>query len=192
MNLWIIAVVALLVGFVPGALLFPWLASPLGPGLWKLSTPFTRIFLTVSQFIRKRGVLVKTNSEYYEMGTYTETEDGAVALLSDRTVPLDAGNLYWGLFGKKPFAVTWEPGTELHKRIADGDDTAADGGEYPINMGALHRYLRDANDADAIFRTEEKAKAEHGGGSDTLGDLTMLVLIGFMLVLGSLTTWFML
>jgi len=45
-------VIGLLIGSVFGITLFPWLASPFSPGLWKLSTPFTRIILTVSQFIR--------------------------------------------------------------------------------------------------------------------------------------------
>lgn len=190
MNIWIIAAIALLAGFVPGLLLFPWLASPLGPGLWKLSTPFTRIFLTVSQFIRKRGVLVKVKEGYYEIGTYDDDESHVI--LSDRTVPVNSDELRWGLFGKRPFGITWQSGTELHKRIATGEELSADGGGYSVDMGALHRYLRGANDADAITRTEEKAKAEHGLGKEQLSDLVMGVLIGVMLLLGSLTTYIML
>jgi hypothetical protein len=192
MNLWIIAVITLTVGFVPGLLLFPWLASPVGPGLWKLSTPFTRIFLTVSQFIRKKGVLVKTSDGYYEIGTFVDEDGEARALLSDRTVPLDFEELSWGLFGKRPFGVTWEPGTELHQRISVDDPAQADGGGYAVNVGALHRYLRGANDESAITRTEEKAKAEFGLGDNQLSDLTMGILVGTMLLLGSLTTWMML
>lgn len=192
MNLWMLAAIGLAVGFVPGLIMFPWFASPIPPGLWKLSTPFTRIFLTVSQFLRQRGVLVKTKEGYYEHGTYIEENGHARAVLSDRTVPLDKDKLHWGLFGKKPFTVTWEPGTELHERIRVDSPDVADGGGYTVDMGAAHRILRGVNDGDAITRTEEKAKAEYGGGSDSLGDLTMMLLIGFMAVLGSLTTWFML
>lgn len=190
MNLWVIAVITAFIGFLPGVLLFPWLASPLGPGLWKLATPFTRIFLTVSQFIRKRGVLVKTKEGYYEIGTYVEDGEDAHAVLSDRTVPIDPDNLRWGLFGKKPFGITWEAGTDLHQRITN--DTATDGGGYSVNVGALHRYLRGANDPDAITRTEEKAKAEHGMGSGQISDLVMGVLIVVLLLLGSFTTYLML
>lgn len=88
--------------------------------------------------------------------------------------------------------MTWEPGTEVHERIAVGETYHTDGGGYPVNMGALHRFLRGTNDADAISRTEEKAKAEHGGGSNGLSDLTMAVLVAAMVVMGSLTTWLML
>lgn len=187
-GMWGWAVVALLIGFIPGLLFFPWLASPIGPGLWRLSPPMARIFMTVSQYIRGAGVLVKRASGEYEIGTFLPNRDAVK--LSNTVLPIDAKETRWGLFGKKPFGITWEPGTDFHERI-QRDDPAANGGGYPINMGAAHRYLRGANNADAITRTEEKAKANYGGGSKALGDMTMAILIGAMLLMGSLTAFFM-
>lgn len=180
--------IALLVGFIPGLLLFHWLASPFGPGIPLMGEAFARIFMTVSQVIRDAGVLVKRASGEYEIGTYIP-ERGQV-MLTDGTMPIDEDSTRWSLFGKRKFGITWEPGTDLHNRIAR--DVETDGGELPINMGAAHRYMRGVNDSDAITRTENKAKAEYGGGSDQLSDLTMALLVGLMLLLGSMTTWLML
>lgn len=188
-NLWILAIIALLIGFLPGATLFPWLASPFGPGLWILSEPFARIHLTISQFIRRDGgVLVKRESDDYEIGTYLP--DAGEVVLSDTRLPVDPDDISWGLFGKRPFGMTWEPGTTLHKRItreADPDEGAG----LPVNIGAAHRFVEGANDADVITRTENKAKAEYGGGNQGLSGLVMAVLVGAMLVMGSFTAWFM-
>lgn len=196
LGIWTQAIVGLLVGSLFGLMLFPWLASPFGPSLWKLSTPFTRIFLTVSQFIRGNGVLVKTRDGTYEIGTYIpeEQETGPAVQLSNRTVEIDPDRIQWGLFGKKPFGLTWEPGTPLHTRVSDGqtqDVTATDGGFSPlnINMAAVHRYLRGANESDAIDRTEEHAKAEFGGGDTGFSDKLMAGMIMLMLILGSLTSY---
>lgn len=190
MNVWVIAIIALAIGAIPGLIFFPWMASPFG-GLGPLAPPFARIFFTVSQMIRGRGVLVKRATGQYEIGTYSEIDDDTVVVeLSDGLLELDSSRLEWGLFGKRPFAVTWEPGTPLHERISDTEsDKEADG--LSVNLGALHRLLRGVNNEEAITRTEEKAKAKYGGGSQELSDLTMALLIGGMLVLGSVTTWLM-
>lgn len=189
-GMWGYAAIGLLAGIIPGLLLFPWLASPFNliPYFSKIAAPFTRVFLTVSQFIRGAGVLVKRSNGSYEIGTYLP--DKEVVQLSDRTMALDAEQTRWGLFGKKAFGVTWESGTDLHNRIAR--DEATDGGELAIDMGAAHRAMEGSNDADAISRTEEKAKAEHGGGDETLGDKAMVGLLILMVLLGSFTSWFML
>jgi len=193
MNIWMQAVLGLLVGILPGFLLFEWLASPFGPGLWKLATPFTRVFLTVSQFIRGKGVLVKRATDEYEIGTYvTESAGGPAIQLSDRRMNVEPENITWGLFGKKGFGLTWEPGTTLHERVSDTQTpglTATDGGidRLKINMAAVHRYLRGSNESDAIDRTEEHAKAEYGGGSTGMSDTTMAILIIVMLLLGAAT-----
>lgn len=187
-GIWLWAIVGLVAGVIPGILLFPWLASPFGPPLWKVATPFSRIFLTVSQFIRGRGVLVKRSKGSYEIGTYLPDQEAVQ--LTDGTMDITADTTRWGLFGKKAFGVTWEPGTDLHNRIAQ--DNATDGGGLAVNMGAAHRTLKGANEADPISRTEESAKAEHGGGDEALGDKAMVALIIMMLLLGSFTSWFVL
>jgi len=193
MSIWMQALAGLLVGIIPGFLLFEWLASPFGPGLWKLATPFTRIFLTVSQFIRGKGVLVKRATDEYELGSYIpESEGGPAVQLSDKRLSVDPDNIRWGLFGKKGFGLTWEPGTSLHSRVSDGQatgSTATDGGldRLKINMAAVHRYLRGSNESEAIDRTEEHAKAEYGGGSTGMSDTVMAVLIIVMLLLGAAT-----
>lgn len=195
LGIWAQALLGALIGFVPGFLLFEWLASPMGPGLWKLSTPFSRIFLTVSQFLRGKGVLIKLKSGEYEIGTYIpeSAEEGPAVQVEGRTVPVDPDNIRWGLFGKKPFGLTWEPGTDLHERAA-GTGVAADGGEekQEINMAAVHRYLEGVNDSAAITRTEQHAKAEYGGGDDRITDKVMAGLIMAMLLLGSGSAYFML
>lgn len=197
--LWKVAYIALVVGFVPGLLLFPWIASPFAPGLWVLSDAVTRIHFTISQIIRKAGVLVKRSSNEYEHATYLPDDDAA--LCADGTkVPIDDDRTSWGLFGKRRLGLTWEPGTDLHERVRanrrnGGDaESVTDGGEdeLALNMGAAHRYFEGANDADVISRTEEKAEAEHGGGGDELSGLAMAMLIAFMLFLGSMTTFLML
>jgi len=183
--MWTIALLALAVGFIPGVLLFPWLASPFGPGLSILSEPFARIHLTISQVIRRAGVLVKRRSGEYEFGTYLE-ESGTV-VLSDARLEVDAEETNWGLFGKRPLGLTWEKGTPLHRRVKSrAEDT-----DVGVNMAAAHRYLRGSNHGDAIFRTEEKAEAEYGGGGDGITGMTMGLLIGLMLVLGGLTAGLM-
>jgi len=187
-------VIGLLIGTVFGITLFPWLASPFSPGLWKLSTPFTRIMLTVSQFIRGQGVLVKTKDGEYQMGTYIpEAKGGPAVQLDDRTIEADPDRIEWGLFGKKPFGLTWEPGTPLHRRASDTqtpDATLADGGleKLKLNMAAVHRHLRGTNESDAIDRTEEHAKAEFGGGDSGFSDTLMAVLVMLMLLMGALTS----
>jgi len=185
------ALVAFMVGLLPGLFLFPWLRSPFAPGLWKLATPMTRVLLTVAQFLRGKGIMVKKANGRYEIGKYDEENQEAV--LSDKRVPVDPERTKWGLFGKKPFGITWEKGTDLHKRVSENaaPDGGDDGGEY-INMAAAHRILRGANESDAIDRTEEHAKAEYGGGSDGISDMGMAILIGVMLLLGSATAWFVL
>lgn len=195
MNIWMQAAIAVFVGLIPGLTLFIWLASPFGPPTWVLTEPFTRIFMTVSQFLRGKGVLVKCRDDKYRLGMYTETDRGdPVALVEGREIPLDEDSLVWGLFGKKPFGVTWEAGTSLHQRIrADADGEAmTDGGEgLAVNIAAAHRYFEGCNDADAISRTEEHAKAEYGGGETALSDKQMAGLIALMMLLGSVTSWFM-
>lgn len=188
-GLWGWAILAGVVGMIPGLLFFPWIASPVGPGLWILSAPIARVFLTISQYIRGAGVLVKRASGEYEIGTYLPERE--LVQLTDRKLAVDGKQTRWGLFGKKRFGITWEPGTDLHERIKR-DDTPTDGGGWPVNMGAAHRFLEGTNDADAITRTEEKAKAKYGGGDKTLSDLTMVALIVMMLLLGSLTSYMML
>lgn len=189
-GVWGIAVIASLIGFIPGLVWFHWLASPFPPSILIGKEAFARIFLTISQIIRRQGVLVKRKTGEYEIGTYLpDTEE---IVLTDRRLPVDADELVWGLFGKRHFGLTWEPGTDFHQRIQRDDGAATDGGGLPIDMGAAHRYLRGVNDSDAITRTENKAKAEHGGGSDGISDLWMAILIGVMLVLGWLTTFIML
>lgn len=188
-GLWGWAAVALLIGFIPGITLFPWLASPVGPGLWVISTPFARIFFTVSQIIRGAGVLTKLRSNRYEIGLYDP--DGEQIYVADRRLDIDAEDIKWGLFGKRPFGLTWEPGTDFHERVKR-DEAATDGGGLPVNMAAAHRYLRGANDSDAISRTEDKAKANYGGGDTGFSDTKMAVFIVIMLLLGSFTAFFML
>lgn len=184
---WTIAGIATLVGLIPGLLLFPWAASPFGPGIPLMNEAFARIFLTESQIIRDAGVLVKRKTGEYEIGTYLEDTNEIV--LSDTHLSVDQDNLKWALFGKRPFGITWEPGTELHQRI-QRSDTPTDGGDLPIDMAAAHRFLEGVNDSDAITRTENKAKAEHGGGSDGLSELTMALLVALMCVMGFMTTVF--
>lgn len=189
--LWTVAVFATIVGFVPGLLLFPWVTSPFGPGLLMLDEPFARIHFTISQFIRRAGVVVKRASNDYEFGTYLPESNEV--LLSDTRVPLDTEQLSWGLFGKRKFGVTWELGTDLHRRIMpSGEEVATDGGgERTVNVAAAHRYFRGSNDADVISRTEEAAEAEYGGGEE-LSTPMMGLLVGLMLFLGSMTTFLML
>lgn len=197
LGVWQQALLGLAIGFVPGLLLFPWLTSPFSPGLWKIATPFARIFMTVSQFLRGKGVLTKLKSGEYEIGTYIPESDGGPAIrVSGREIPVDPDRIRWGLFGKKAFGVTWEPGTDLHERIAstDGPDPLApvtDGGEetMTVNMAAAHRYLKNTNNAHAISRTEEHAEAEYGGGDQRLSDKVMAGLIALMMVLGSATAY---
>jgi hypothetical protein len=188
---WTWALVAFLIGVLPGLFFFPWIRSPFAPGLWKLSTPMARVLLTVAQFLRGRGIMVKRANGRYEIGKYDE--ENQEAILSDKRVPVDPERTKWGLFGKKPFGITWEKGTDLHNRVSENVETdGGDGdGEY-INMAAVHRILRGANDADAITRTEEHAKAEYGGGTSGISDLGMAILIMVMLLLGSATAWFVL
>lgn len=190
-GVWGWAFVALLIGFVPGLLFFVWVTSPFGPGLWKLSPMVSRLLLTVSQFIRGRGVLVKLKGDKYRVGTFVPESDGGPAVaVEGRTIPIDPDTLKWGLFGKKPFAVTWEPGTDLHEMIGNPDAAEADN-ELGIDMGALHRHLEGGNNSVAIDRTEEHAKAEYSGGEETLSEMVMAVLIIAMLLLGSMTSYLM-
>lgn len=188
MNMVLVfAAVALVLGLLPGLLLFPAAASPFAPGLWVLNAPFARIFHTIAQVIRGQGVLVKRKSGTYEAGQYDPEREQV--FLSDGWHNVNAERTTWALFGKRPFGVTWEEGTDLHERVAregDGEDG------LPINMGAVHRYLRGANEADAISRTEQAAAAEYGGGDDGISTILMAVLIGAMAVMGSLTTYVML
>lgn len=188
---WTVAALAVIAGFVPGVLLFPWITSPFGPGLLMLDEPFARIHFTISQFIRRAGVLVKRSSNEYEIGTYLPDDDEV--LLSDTRLPVDEDRLSWGLFGKRKFGVTSELGTDFWRRITPrGEGMAADGGdEVTVNVAAAHRQLRGANDADVISRTEEAAEAEYGGGEE-LSTSVMGLLVGLMLVLGSMTAWVML
>lgn len=189
--MWTVAYFATIAGLVPGVLLFPWVTSPFGPGLLFLDEPFARIHFTISQFIRRAGVLVKRASNDYELGTYLpETNE---VLLSDRRLPVDDEKLSWGLFGKRKFGVTWEFGTDLHRRITPADESMLTdgGGERTVNVAAGHRYFRGSNDADVISRTEEAAEAEYGGGEE-LSTTVMGLLVGLMLFLGSMTTWLML
>jgi len=173
---WI--VVSLLIGLIPGLLFFEWAASPFGMGIPLMNTNFARIFLTLSQFLRGRGVLVKRNTGRYEIGTFMP-EENAVAL-SDGVLDVSDKDLRWRIFGKKPFAVTWEEGTDLHE-LAMGDDP------HEINMAAIHRHLEGSNNDDAINRTEEHSKAEYGGGEQPISSKVMIGLIIFLMILGVLT-----
>lgn len=178
------ALVPMLAGILLGLFLFPIFASPFGPGLWILAPMFARIFHTVAQVIRKQGILVKRSMNNYEFGIY-DSEKNAVYLDGDwREDLLDADQTRWALFGKRPLGVTWELGTDLHQKVRQDDP-------LDIDMGAVHRYLRGVNESDAITRTEEKAKAEHGGGSDGFSAVVMVVGIVLMIMLGVLTTFFM-
>lgn len=195
--IWGIALIAMVLGFIPGILLFPWVTSPFGPGLWVLSGPFARIHYTISQVIRRQGVLVKRASDEYEHATYLPDEE--VALCADGTrISIDEGRTTWGWFGKRRLGVTWEFGTSFYDRITaapedDSGEAAADGsGGRRVSLNAAHRMLRGVNEADVISRTEEKAEAEYGGGGSELGGLTMAMLVALMLLLGSFTTFFML
>lgn len=188
--LWGQVAIALLAGAIPGVVLIPALASPFGPPLGPLSAPLARVLLTVGQFIRGAGVLVKRASGEYEIGTWIPAEDGGPAVqLSDRRLPVDPDRITWGLFGKKRFGITWEPGTELHERAALTDP--ADDGDFAVDMGAVHRYLRGANEMQPIDRTEEHAAAEYGGGDDKMSDRVMAVLVIVMLLLGTATGYVM-
>lgn len=190
--LWKIAFIATIIGFVPGVTLFPWLTSPFGPGLWLLSEPFARIHLTISQFIRRAGVLVKRSSNEYEIGTYLP--ESGEALLSDGRVDVDEDRTSWALFGKRRFGVTSELGTDLYERFkaTDSGSAVADGGdEVRVNLNAAHRYMEGSNEIEAISRTKEAAEAQFGGGEE-LGTLTMGILVGLMLLLGSFTAMLML
>jgi len=184
MALPLLAIIPMLIGILLGLGLFPLFASPFGPGLWKAAPLFSRIFHTVAQVIRKQGVLVKRAANHYELGIY---DDGDV-YLSDgwHSDMIDTEKTRWALFGKRPLGVTWELGTDLHRQVSDLDS------HHTIDMGAVHRYLRGANEADAISRTEQAAAAEYGGGDDGISTILMAVLIGAMAVMGSLTTYVML
>jgi len=187
-TLYLFIAVATAGGFVLGVTLFPWAASPAGFGIPLMNTAFGRIFLTISQIIRGKGVLVKRSDNQYEIGTYDEERE--VIVLDDGEMQgFDADNTRWRLFGKRPFAVTWQPGTDFHQRIQHDEPT--DGGGLPINMGAAHRLLEGTNEDTAINRTKEHAQAAFGGHDTGLGQLTMAILVGVMVVLGSLTTWIM-
>lgn len=188
-GIWMQAAIATLAGLIPGLLLFEWAASPFG-GLWKASPMFSRLILTVSQFLRGTGVLVKRASGRYELGTYLE-EEGRVQLKGE-TLPVEEGRTSWGLFGRKRLGVTWEPGTDLHERaMVDEGDASADGGGWTINMAAVHRYLEGTNDSDAITRTEEHSKAEHDGNDQGISQLVMALLVMVNMLLGAATAWFM-
>jgi len=201
---WGWAGVGIFVGLVFGIAFFPWVASPFGPGIPFLNPKVAKLFFTVSQFLRGKGMLVKRASGVYEIGTYDG--DAKEVVLSDTRLLIDPKRTRWGLFGKRAFGITWEPGTDLHQRVArdevDKDNASlslthpfldqTDGGGYPINMAAVHRIFRGTNDADAITRTEEKSKAKHGGGDTTFDDKWMAAFIVLMLLLGSFTSWFML
>lgn len=189
--MWKVAIIATVLGFLPGLTLFPWVTSPLGPGLWMLSQPFARIHLTISQFIRRAGVLVKRSTNEYEIGTYLP--ESGEAMLSDGRVDVDENRTSWALFGKRKFGVTASLHTDLYERLK-ADDTAgarADGGQARVNLNAAHRYMEGSNEIEAISRTKEAAEAQFGGGEE-LGTLTMGILVGVMLMLGSFTAMMML
>jgi len=199
-GIWGQALLGFLVGVIPGFLLVVFLASPFVPGLWILTEPVARVLVTLSQFIRGRGVLVKRASGHYELGTYIparDSPDGAPCVqLSETTLPVDGDALRWGQLGRKPFGLTWEPGTELHERAVPTDengDPLADGcdAEPTVNVDAVHRYLRGVNEEGAISRTEEHAKAEYGGGPTRISDKVMAVLIVVMMLLGTVTGYLM-
>jgi len=181
------AFVAMVVGIGFGLALFPWAVSPMpGPGFKYAGGLFARIFHTIAQVIRGAGVLVKRSDNIYEIGGYYDAT-GEV-YLSDGWYMIDGDTTRWGLFGKRPFGITWEEGTDLHRRVQRDDSDSA----HDINMGAVHRYLRGANEGDDIERAKEKAEAEYSGGSQGLSQLMMAVLIILMVLLGAFTTWFML
>lgn len=208
--LWRYGLLAFAVGILPGVTLFPWITSPFGPGLWVLSTPFARIHFTISQVIRKVGVLVKRSSNDYEFGTFVPEDEEAI--VSDGRVPVDEASTRWGLFGKRKLGLTWEFGTDVYERItvdqadesqqrpdaavsdASGmGDAVADGrGRVSVSLNAAHRLFRGVNEAETITRTKEHAEAEYGGGDDDLGGLMMALLVMLMLLLGSATTYLML
>jgi len=203
--LWRYGLLAFGLGVLPALAFFPWITSPFSPGLWVLSAPFARIHLTLSQVIRKAGVLVKRSSNNYELATYDA--DSEEAVVSDGRVPIDESSTRWGLFGKRKLGLTWELGTDIHERIRAGEpedapavsngatprETAADGrGSVPVSLNAAHRLFRGVNEAETITRTKEQAEAEHGGGEDGLDGLMMAGLVMMMLLLGSATTYFML
>jgi hypothetical protein len=191
MNPWVIGIVAMLAGIIPGVTFVIWWASPFAPGAWKLAEPVARLLFTLSQYIRGKGILVKLKDDTYRIGTYVEEEDGGPAVAVDgRQIDLDGEEITWRLLGRKPFGVTWEPGTMLHQ-IIEGGEAATDGGGYPVDLGAFHRHLEGTNSSEAIDRTQEHAKAEFGGGSTKLGDWTMVALIVFMMILGTLTSYLM-
>jgi hypothetical protein len=170
-------------------LLFPWFASPFGPGLWIAAEPFARILLTASQMVRGRGVLVRRATGEFEFGTYLD--DTHAVQLSDTQLALaPEDDLEWGWFGKRRLGLTWEHGTDFHRMIRDTDNTRADGGEsdaISVDIGTAHRMLKGTNNADVISRVEENAEAEYGGDNTTLSGIVMALLVGLMLVLGSLT-----
>jgi len=169
--------IALFVGLLPGLFFFEWAASPFGPGIPLMNTNFGRLFLTLSQFLRGRGVLVKRNTGRYELGTFIP-ETNAVQL-SDRTLSVSEKDLRWRIFGKKPFAVTWEEETDIHELAMEDS--------HDINMGAVHRHLEGSNDDDAINRTEEHSKAEFGGGEQEIPQKIMIGLIILLMMMGVIT-----
>jgi len=179
--------IAMVVGLGFGLALFPWAMSPMpGPGFKYAGGMFARIFHTIAQVIRGEGVLVKRNDNTYEIGQYDD--DRGQVRVSDTWLDIDADKTRWGLFGKRPFGLTWEQGTDLHERVQreDSDDP------HDINMGAVHRFLQGTNEAEDLHRAEDKAEAEYSGGSQGLSQLMMAVLIMFMVLMGAITTWFML
>lgn len=190
MGLWTQAAIGLLVGLLPGLLLLKFLASPLCPRIPILSTILARVLLTVSQFIRGQGVLVKRDTGEYEIGTYVNDIDGKSAVkVSDKLIKVDSNSLTWGLFGKKNFGLTWEPGTELHQRMRTGERKTDGGKGYEINMAAAHRYLKGSNESQAIDRTKEHAEAQFGGGNQGLGTKLKIAYVVLMLILGVATTF---
>lgn len=189
-GMWTQAAIGLLIGLLPGLTLFIWLASPFGPSIPYLNTVFARVLLTVSQFIRGNGVLVKRKNGNYEIGTFVDDEAEPYIQATNAEIPVDPDNLTWGLFGKKDFGITWEPGTELHQRM-QVTDPLADGGKrgYEVNMAAAHRYLEGTNEMASIERTEEHAEAQFGGGNQGFGTKMKIAYVIVMLLLGILTTF---
>lgn len=190
-GIWTQAIIGLLLGIIPGVTVILWMASPFGPTIPFLSTALARVLLTVSQFIRGKGVLVKRETGEFEIGTYVEdSPNGAIVRVSDDIIEVDPERLTWGLFGKKDFGLTWELGTELHQRMQT-QDPLADGGVlgYEVNMAALHRYLRGTNEQGPIDRTEEHAEAQYGDGDHGFGTKMKIAYVVLMLILGIATTW---